>query len=244
MYYLSYLLLILALLFYDFYHHDLTVFIHSSNETAAIERVLQQLPTCTTDDLARQRALLYTLQQWTQLAHSHHIRYWISHETLIGYVQHHRMLPYAQSIDISILADDTPALIPLLKVNRSSRYELKIHPQWNMAKTSNRSLFPSQGIGFRQYNAQFVDRQANISINIWPAYDQYPRQSILVQYDSGGQQRVIPENWIFSLHPCVFSGMKVWCPAQPKTLALASYDSIRTKHWCIDGIWVSPSSMV
>ena len=224
--YLTYVFLVIVMLGYDLLHTDSTIFLRSTNEATAIERVLQQLPVCSTDDRSRQRALLYTLQQWTHLAHSQHVRYWISHETLLGYVRFHRLLPHVRTIDLSILADETPALVRLAQRNFSSIYQLKIPPQW------------SNGSDARQFKAQFLDRRTNLSINLWPVYA--PDETLL-QFESNAERQSVPENWIFPLQPCIFSGMKVWCPTESKMLVEALYHSTRTEQMCHDGIWFSPS---
>jgi hypothetical protein len=236
MFYLSYVLFIISVLFYELYHFDYTLFIRSSNETALIEQALERIPICNSHDRPRQRALLYTLQAWTHLAHSHHIRYWISHRSLIGYTQRQGLLPYDYNIDITILAQDTPQIIELKKANYPSNYELKVHPQWFMSKVSNRSYFPSKGIDFIMQNARFIDQKNNVSINIWPIYEKYPNRGVLTEYDKYDRWKSTAEEWIFPLRPCRFSGIKVWCPAQQKKLTASMYEQI-SKH-CSNGIWI------
>jgi hypothetical protein len=236
MFYLSYIIFTISVLFYELYEYDFTLFIRSSNETALIEQALEQIPTCNSYDRPRQRALLYTLQAWTHLAHSHHIRYWISHKTLIGYTQRQGPLPYDYNIDITMLAQDTSQLIELKKANYSSIYELKVHPQWFIAKVSNRSYFPSEGIDFIRQNARFINQKNNVSINIWPIYEKYPNQRVLTEYDKYDRWKSIEEEWIFPLRPCMFSGMKVWCPAQQQKLTTYIYEQIPVH--CSNGIWV------
>jgi len=236
MFYLSYVLFIISVLFYELYHFDYTLFIRPSNETALIEQALERIPICNSQDRPQQRALLYTLQAWTHLAHSHHIRYWISHRSLIGYTQRQGPLPYDYNIDITILAQDTPQIIELKKANYPSIYELKVHPQWFMSKVSNRSYFPSEGIDFIMQNARFINQINNVSINIWPIYEKYPNRGVLTEYDEYGRWKSIAEEWIFPLRPCRFSGIKVWCPAQQKKLTASIYEQI-SKH-CSNGIWI------
>jgi hypothetical protein len=236
MLYLSYVLFVISVFVYELYQLDFTLFIRSSNETALIEQALERIPTCNAYDRPRQRALLYTLQAWIHLAHSHHIRYWISHRTLIGYTQRQGPLPYDYNIDITIMAQDTPQLIELKKANYSSIYELKVHPQWIMVKTSNRSYFPSEGIDFKMQNARFINQNNNVSINIWPIYEKYPYQGILTELDNNGRWKSIAEEWIFPLRPCRFSGIKLWCPAQPQSLSASIYEQ-ESVH-CSNGIWI------
>ncbi len=237
MLYLSYMLFIISVLFYEFYQFDFTLFIRSPNETALIEQALEQIPICNSHDRPRQRALLYTLQAWTHLAHSHHIRYWISHRTLIGYTQRQGPLPSDSNIDITIMAADTPQLIELKKANYSSIYKLKVHPQWFMTKASNRSFFLSEGIDFLLQNARFINQNNNVSINIWPIYEKSPYQGVLTEYDHYNRWASIAEEWIFPLRPCRFSGMKIWCPAQPNKLTASTYEQISVH--CSNGLWIS-----
>ena len=241
MYYASLFLLIIGFLAYDLHQYDLTVFIRSFNETEVLERALRGIPKCSPDDHSQQRALLYTLQAWTRLAHPNHLRYWISRESLIGNSQHHRILPNDRSIDISILAAETPRLLELAKLISSSQYQLRVHPQWSMIKTSNRSTFPSLGIDFVAYNAQFTDRLNNVSINIWPTYDESSNQNLLVEYDTQSSPQSIPEDWVFPLRPCFFSGVKVWCPAESEKLTLSVYGPMwarKASLRCVNGAWL------
>ncbi len=115
------MLFVISVFVYELYQLDFKLLIRSSNETALIEQALEQMPTCNSYDRPRQRALLYTLQAWTHLAHSHHIRYWISHRTLTGYTQRQGPLPYDynQCCQIEILE-----IRSLKKKNRSFSGEL------------------------------------------------------------------------------------------------------------------------
>jgi hypothetical protein len=231
------MLFIISVLFYEFYQFDFTLFIRSPNETALIEQALEQIPICNSHDRPRQRALLYTLQAWTHLAHSHHIRYWISHRTLIGYTQRQGPLPSDYNIDITIMATDTPQLIELKKANYSSIYKLKVHPQWFMTKASNRSYFLSEGIDFLLQNARFINQKNNVSINIWPMYLNKNRL-MLVQNLYFDNWILSPVEWTFPLEPCVFSGVRVWCPAQPNKLTISIYGQTSVYPSCVNGRWV------
>jgi len=141
---LPFIIFIIGSLIYDHYQHGYLFTSRSSNENFFIEQALERIPICNSQDRPRQRALLHTLQAWTHLAHSHHIRYWIAYRTLAGYLRHYDLSPYDQDIDILIMAQDTLQLIELEKADYPSIYELKIHPQWFMSEVSNRSYFPSE----------------------------------------------------------------------------------------------------
>ncbi|CAF4528017.1 unnamed protein product [Rotaria socialis] len=134
----------------------------------SIEKVLVQIPTCTPDDRARQRALLHTLLQWSQLAQEHNIQYWIAYKTLLGYVQRDGLLPHALNLDILVMAQDTSHLAELCTLNFSSNYELKLHPQWFIVEKTKRSYFNQEGIDFVEPNARFINRKDHVHINIWP----------------------------------------------------------------------------
>lgn len=236
MFYVSYILFVIGVLILEFHQHDYSLFMRSSNETALIEKALEEIPKCNSQDRFYQRALLYTFQAWTHYAHSKHVRYWISHRALIGYTQRQGPLPNDQSIDISMLADDTKQLIELIKNNYSSNYELQIHPQWFIRKVSNRSYFQSSVIDFVEYNARYINHKHNVSINIWPVYELSANKETLVEYDRDQQEKQITEKWIFPLRPCMFSGIEVWCPAQPEELVVSVYGRIDLR--CANGFWI------
>jgi hypothetical protein len=240
MYIVWYLFFIICAVFYDLHRYDLSVLIRISDQTQMIEQALQQIPTCTPDDRSRQRALLHTLQAWTHLAHPHHVRYWISRRALVSQTESHGSLPYSQSIDVSMLANEIPQLIRLIKVNTSSTYELQVHPQWNTVPAVKRSLFPSQRIDWVKYPARFINREKNVSINIQPVFDSLSDQDMLIEYDTQTKSRIVSEDWIFPLHPCLFAGVKVWCPAEPRKLATSVFDPGSTAQ-CINGAWVARS---
>jgi hypothetical protein len=223
-------LFIITSLIYDHYQRGYLFTSRSSNESIFIERALKQISICNQEDSSRQRALLYTLQAWTHLAHSHHIRYWISHETLISNVQQQGLLPYDHQIDITIMAEDTPQLIELTKANFSSIYKLKVHPQWFITEASS----------FSEYNAQFMNQENNVSINIRPIYDYYSTKNVrmLAEYINSNTLILSPIEWTFPLEPCVFSGIKLWCPSQPKKLVRFMYGQTSIDISCINGTWV------
>lgn len=75
---------------------------------------------------------------------------------MIGLNEQQNILPDENQIDVTILAKETPQLFQLQQVNFSSIYQLQIHPQWMMIRTSNRSYFPSKGIDFRKQKARFI----------------------------------------------------------------------------------------
>jgi hypothetical protein len=231
------ILFIINSLIYDRYQRRYLFTNRSSNETIFIEQALERIPTCNEQDQSRQRALLYTLQAWSHLAHTHHIRYWIAYKTLAGYLHHYDLAPYDHDIDILIMAEDTPQLIDLKKENYSSIYKLKVHPEWFMAKASNRSYFPSEGIDFLLQNARFINQKNNVSINIWPMYLNN-NALMLVQNLYFDNWILSPVEWTFPLEPCVFSGVRVWCPAQPNKLTISIYGQTSVYPSCVNGRWV------
>ncbi len=238
---LPFIIFIIGSLIYDHYQYGYLFTSRSKHESLFIEQALERIPICNSHDRPRQRALLYTLQAWTHLAHSHDIRYWIAYKTLAGYLQHYDLSPYDQDIDVLIMAQDTPQLIELKKANYPSNYELKVHPQWFMSKVSNRSYFPSEGINFIMQNARFIDQKHNVSINIWPMYANYLDKNtlMLVQYLDFNNWILSPLEWTFPLEPCVISNIRIWCPAQPKRLTTSIYGQEPVYLSCINGLWVN-----
>jgi len=239
--FIPFTLFIVSSLIYDHYQHGYLFTSRSSHEIIFIEQALERIPICNSDDRPRQRALLYTLQAWTHLAHLHHIRYWIAYKTLAGYLQRYDLSPYDHDIDILIMAGDTPKLIELSKKNYSSIYELKVHPQWFITKVSNRSYFPSEGIDFIMQNARFIDQKNNVSINIWPMNTNYFNKNtlMLVQNLDFDTSILFPIEWTFPLEPCVISNIRVWCPTQPKKLTASIYGQKSVYLSCINGSWVN-----
>ncbi len=235
------ILFITSSLFYDQYQRGYLFTSRSSNETIFIDRALKRIATCNEQDHPRQKSLLYTFQAWTHLARSNHIRYWLGYKTLNGYLYHHDLSPYDHDIDILMMAQDTPQLIQLINTNYSSIYKLKVHPQWFITKVSNRSYFPSEGIDFKMQNARFINQKTNISINIWPVYDDYFDKNTLklVHYLNFDSWILTPKDWTFPLEPCVISGIRVWCPAQAKKLTASIYGQTSTYLSCINGLWVN-----
>ncbi|CAF3388303.1 unnamed protein product [Rotaria socialis] len=214
----------------------------------SIEKVLVQIPTCTPDDRARQRALLHTLLQWSQLAQEHNIQYWIAYKTLLGYVQRDGLLPHALNLDILVMAQDTSHLAELCTLNFSSNYELKLHPQWFIVEKTKRSYFNQEGIDFVEPNARFINRKDHVHINIWPMYDYNPNQTrieknsqpMLTEYDRNYKWKSSPKEWTFPLQKCLLSGIKVWCPAGPEKIGVHLYGQsflIKSPIECINGAW-------
>ncbi|CAF1151506.1 unnamed protein product [Rotaria sordida] len=230
---------IIGSLFYDHYQRGYLFTSRLSNETIFIEQALKRIQRCNEEDYLRQRALLYTFQTWNHLAHSHHIRYWIAYKTLASYIQHNDLSPYDDDIDIFIIYQDIPRLINLINANYSSIYELKIHPQWFITKVFNRSYTPSEIINFTIQNTRFINHKNNVSINIWPIYKYYNKHILLfVEYHNFDNLILTPIEWIFPLEPCVFSGIRVWCPAQPKKLTASIYRQTSVYMSCINGSWI------
>lgn len=155
---------------------------------------------------------------------------------MIGLNEQQNILPDENQIDVTILAKETPQLFQLQQVNFSSIYQLQIHPQWMMIRTSNRSYFPSKGIDFKQQNARFIDRISNTSIHIWPIYERYPSNGVLSEWSKDDRWISTVEEWIFPLQPCRLSGIKVWCPSRLKFLA-ALINEREFVH-CSYGQWI------
>ncbi|CAF4151990.1 unnamed protein product [Rotaria sp. Silwood2] len=242
------LILVMALIFNNYEEHSF-FHIKINHGNISIEQALQKLPTCTQDDGPRQRALLYALQQWTYFAQQHNIRYWIAYKTLVSYVQHHSLSPHDLDIDLFIMAQDTSQLAELSQFNFSLIYELKVHPQWFIVGETKRSYFYSEGIDFIAPNARFINRKDDIHLDIWPMYDYHPNQTriqrnskpILTEYDKNYNWVSSPKQWTFPLQECLFSGIKVWCPAEPEKLVANIYEEISfelASTQCIDGSWV------
>ncbi len=220
-----------------------------ANENTLIERALQRIPTCTSDDRLRQRALLHTLQAWKHFAQQNRIRYWIAYGTLLGYVQHHALLPHDSNVDLFIMANDTSKLLQLSKSMLSPEYKLNVHPQWYLVDQVRRSYFQSKEIDFLAPNARFINIDKKLYLNIWPVYDYNPNETRIVKnskamltaYDTDYQWRSSPREWTFPLRECEFSGIKVWCPAEARKLVSDIYGeiSVNTSSMsCINGSWV------
>ena len=232
--------LVIGALVQDHYQRGYVFTDRSWNASVFIGRALERIPECTGGNHSRQRTLLYALQAWTHLARTHHVQYWISHQTLISYIQYGGLRFDEFDIDISIMAEETPRLIKLAKAVSSSQYQMQVHPQWSTVNISARSLFPSLGINFVTYNAQFIDRISNASINIWPTYEDNSTEQArtLAQYVNDYNWTLSPLEWTFPLNLCVFSGIRVWCPVQPDKLVAFVYrlipaDASRLNQTCI-----------
>ena len=218
------------------FHHEypLSCTIRSFNESELIENALLNIPVCTSEDRDRQRALLITLQIWSRLARKFNIQYWIAYGSLVGYVQRRGLLPHDPDVDLLIMAQDTAQLVALnvRLVNEnltwldSNLYKLVVHPQWFIVGWENRSYNRSEGFNFIAPNARFINQQRHIFLDIWPINDYHPGRSenltnkipMLTEYDIYYNWKSSPRNWTFPLHPCDFSGVKVWCPAAPEEI--------------------------
>ncbi|CAF3514896.1 unnamed protein product [Rotaria sp. Silwood1] len=235
---------IIGSLLYDHYQRGYSFTSRSSNETIFIEQALKRISRCNEEDHLRQRALLYTLQTWNNLAQSYHLQYWIAYKTLAAYIQYNDLSPYDNDIDIFIMYQDIPKLLNLSNANYSSTYELEIHPQWFITEVFNRSYTPSDIIGFTIQNARFINHDNNVSINIWPIYKYYNKHILLfVEYSDFDNLILSPIEWTFPLEPCVFSGIKIWCPAQPKKLTTTLYKQTSLFVSCINGSWIRSISI-
>lgn len=212
---------------------------------------MNQTPTCTLSDRSRQKILLTNLQTWAKLAEKHHLQYWLSAGSLVGYVQRGGLLPHDPDTDITMMSDDVPRLIDIAQSNFSSKYEIKVHPQWDIVGYQNRSYHEAQGIPFVAPNARFIHRQSGKHVDIFPAYyfnpDSFTQTSEkqlsknLTEYNLSYGWLSYPREWTYPLQTCYFSGIKVLCPAQPKKLVEAMYGVealTRSDTKCINGKWV------
>ena len=208
------------------------------------------IPTCTRKDRHRQEILLTNLQRWSKLAEKHHLQYWMSAGSLVGYVQRGGLLPHDADLDITMMTDDVPRLIDIAQSNFSSVYELKIHPQWNIVGYQNRSYHDDEGIPFVAPNARFIHRESRKHVDIFPAYYFNPNYSTpksqkqpstnLTEYSTSYEWLSYPREWTYPLQICYFSGIKVLCPAQPKKIVEAMYGIEALTHSdtaCVDGRW-------
>ncbi|CAF1475528.1 unnamed protein product [Adineta steineri] len=225
-----------------------TYFTQTTNYS--IENALEHIPICHSYDRSRQRCLLTTLHARTDFAHEHKIHYWIAYGTLIGYLQRGGLLPHDHDIDILILAQDTQYLVPFSNSSFSSAYELKLYPQWSTVGYANRSYFRSEGIHFVAPNARFIDREFHYHVDIWPTYDFHPDQptnitylkKTLTDYDRSYSWVSSSIEWTFLLKPCIFSGVKAWCPAIPKRLVSMVYGieaNNETNKKCVNETWIN-----
>lgn len=226
---------------FDHYQRGYLFTSRSIDESVFIDQALQRIATCNNEDHSRQKSLLYTLQAWAHLANSNRIRYWLGYKTLHGYLSHNDLAPHDGELHILIMAEDTPLLINLTRENDPSDYKLQIHPQWFIRFPSQRSYFPSKGIYFKLQNARFLNQNTNLSINIWPAYLNHSTDNsqMLAHTLDTDQSIFTPMDWTFPLEACVFSGIRVWCPARPKKLTDSMYTGGYTYLSCINGSWTN-----
>ena len=230
MIFLFFVLFITVALLHDHYQRGYSGTDRALNATVFIEKALKRIPICTHDDRTRQRALLYTLQTWTHLAHVYPIRYWISHKTLNSYVQYDNLASYDPDIDVSIMADDVPRLIRLAEMNLSSDYEFEIPPQWYLARIFQHSFKTN----LFKYKARFTNRLSNVSINIWPSFNSHSNTDLRTLIED-----VTSIHWIFPLELCIFGGVRVWCPAQAEKLVASIYRQTVNDVICFNGRWMS-----
>ncbi|CAF0736709.1 unnamed protein product [Adineta steineri] len=230
--YATVLLFILFMaIYYPKNNTNYTDFTQATNYS--VEDALDHVPTCNSNDRSRQRC------------------YWIAYGTLIGYVQRGGLIPHDHDADVLILAQDTQYLVPFSNANFSSAYEIKVHPQWStIIDEKKRSYFRSEGINFVAPNARYIDRKLHYHVDIWPTYEFHPDQSTnityfrktLTDYDNSYNWVSSPMNWTFPLKPCMFSGIKVWCPAMPERIVTMVYGvgSInKTDRKCVNGTWIN-----
>jgi phosphorylcholine metabolism protein LicD len=233
---------------------------HKTNPTKTIddpiERALNDLPVCQSDDRQRQRSLLVLLNAWSRLAREHHLNYWLSFGTLVGYVQHQRLSPYSVDLAVTIMAHDTPQLIQLAKRNFSSEFQLKIQPDWYRAGYIDRAYHPSQQVFFLAPNAQFVNRNEQFHLDIYPSYDYDPRisknltrtrrSSNLTEYDPDYDWISYPRQWTYPLQSCLFSGLQVSCPFDARKLVKLMFGpaALNTPDMnCVNGTWIESKTI-
>ncbi|CAF5139684.1 unnamed protein product, partial [Rotaria sp. Silwood1] len=63
---------------------------------------------------------------------------------------------------------------------------------------------------------------------------------MLSEYNKNYKWKSSPKEWTFPLEECLFSGMKVWCPAHPEKLVSNMYEEISVEISsikCINGSW-------
>ncbi|CAF0912536.1 unnamed protein product [Adineta ricciae] len=242
-------LFFLAILILAYYNPEHSLPYIISNDYYDIEEALRHLPICNSRDRPNQRALLSTFHEWTKFARKHQIQYWISYGTLVGYVQRGGLLPHDGDIDLSIMAQATPYLFELSRLNFSSIYELVIHPQWYIIDDTKRSYFRSEKVEFVSLNGRFLNLKDNLHVDLWTAYDYHPNKTrvykkdppTITSFDNDYQWRSMPREWIFPLKECMFSGIKVWCPAQPEKLVSDIYGDISvntSEVKCVNQTWV------
>ena len=225
------------------------------SDSELIEKALNQTPTCTPADRHRQRILLTSLQSWSKLAEEHHLQYWLSAGSLVGYVQRGGLLPHDPDTDITMMSDDVPRLIDIAQSNFSSDYEIKVQPQWDVVGYKNRSYHYDKGIPFVAPNARFIHRKSGKHVDIFPAYyfnpDSFAQTSEkqlsrnLTEYSTSYGWLSYPRQWTYPLQICYFSEIKLLCPAQPKKLVEAIYgvDALtRSDTKCVKGKWVDNDS--
>jgi hypothetical protein len=216
-----------------------------------IETALEQIPTCTPDDRARQRIILTNLQAWANLAEQYNLQYWLSYGTLVGYVQRRGLLPHDQDVDVTMMSDDTPRLIKISQLNYSLTHEMKVQPEWNIVGHENRSYFRDEGIHFVAPNARYIGIESGDHVDIFPAYDFNPLYSTnltketestnLTEYNPLYEWLSYPRNWTFPLQICYFSEIKVLCPAEPEKLVEVMFGSAALNNSdtkCVNGEWV------
>ena len=216
-----------------------------------IKKALDNIPKCNSEDRRRQRVFLNILLTWSRLAEKHNISYWITYGTLVGYVQRGGLLPHDGDTDIAMMTDDVPRLINISQTDFSSKYELIVHPQWNIVGATNRSYFPDKDIDFVAPNARFINKKTRDHIDIFPAYDFNPLYSNkatgkqpsenLTEYDTEFNWLSYPRNWTYPLQTRYFSGLKLSCPAQPEKMVVALYGikALTTSDTkCANGNWV------
>jgi len=181
-----------------------------------------------------------------------YLQYRISAGSLVGYVRRRGLLPHDEDIDITMISDHTSQFVNISQLNFSSKYEIKVQPQWKIVGYQNRSYFYNQGINFVAPNARFIDRKTRKHVDIFPAYNFNPLYSTnstkenqseyLTEYDLSYDWLSYPRNWTYPLQICYFSKIKVLCPAKPEKLVETMYGATaltKSDKKCVNGSWVN-----
>ncbi|CAF4329645.1 unnamed protein product [Rotaria socialis] len=206
---LIFLLCLITYCYYDSENNYIPINI-ILNEYYSIEKHLEKIQNCTSEDHFRQRILLTMFHAWSHFTDIHNIQYWVAYETLVGYIQRRENL------------------IPFSDAYFSSVYEIKLYIQRNVVGYTNRSYHQSQGINFVAPNARFIHRKLHLHIDIRPIYDYHPNHL-------RNTTKIIKTLTEYSR-----SGIKVWCPAMPEKLVNMLYGIEtfnKTDTTCINGTW-------
>ncbi|CAF3485024.1 unnamed protein product [Rotaria socialis] len=99
---LIFLLCLITYCYYDSENNYIPINI-ILNEYYSIEKHLEKIQNCTSEDHFRQRILLTMFHAWSHFTDIHNIQYWVAYETLVGYIQRRGLLPHELDIDVLML---------------------------------------------------------------------------------------------------------------------------------------------